>query len=542
MKESKSTKRALAASIGCMALCVAMLVGTTFAWFTDTATTNVNSIQAGTLDVELLNADDQNIEGETLSFVTKDGRPATDVLWEPGCTYELPAVYVKNNGTLALKYKIEITGIQGDATLNDAIEWTITDGTETNKLDADHALAAGAKSGALTIKGHMKESAGNTYQGLSIEGVTITVVATQQTAEFDSYSDQYDKDAVYPAVASIVNAKASGDLNATGETTISDSSSAVTATIPEGAVESGKTVALTVDRTAMTADSVTFDINFLVDNEKTSSVMKPIIATVNIGKGLQNVAVTHNGTPMTESDSRADQTYSYDAATGILTIVTSSFSPFTIDYKTDFEASINGIGYATFVDALSSVKEGDTIKLSKDVTIDKPYSVDNRLKLDVANVTIDLNGKTLSSPNYTVEIWGENDVLKNGTVIAKNGGSYSIVPKGKNVTIDSVTSIGGISVSGYNGNDVMSGISATITNCNITSGPTYYAVCSQGEASTYVENSTLIGKGGAIFWIEKAGTDQYGSWGDASLSYKNVTMQGCDVVYSTVGLEPKCLD
>ena len=44
---SKSTKRALLTSVLAMVVCLAMLVGSTFAWFTDTATTGVNKIQAG---------------------------------------------------------------------------------------------------------------------------------------------------------------------------------------------------------------------------------------------------------------------------------------------------------------------------------------------------------------------------------------------------------------------------------------------------------------------------------------------------------------
>lgn len=44
---SKSTKRALLVSALSLVVCLAMLVGTTFAWFTDTATTGVNKIVSG---------------------------------------------------------------------------------------------------------------------------------------------------------------------------------------------------------------------------------------------------------------------------------------------------------------------------------------------------------------------------------------------------------------------------------------------------------------------------------------------------------------
>ena len=129
MTSSKSTKRALLTSALAILMCVAMLIGTTFAWFTDTASTAVNKIQSGNLDVtlEMQNSDSSwaSAEGKTLTFKTQDNRAAGKILWEPGCTYELPKLRVVNNGNLALKYKIQITGIQGNAKLNEGIDWTI---------------------------------------------------------------------------------------------------------------------------------------------------------------------------------------------------------------------------------------------------------------------------------------------------------------------------------------------------------------------------------------------------------------------------------
>ena len=197
MTNRKSTKRALLGSVMAMVLCLAMLVGATFAWFTDTASTGVNKIQAGNLDVQLVDENGNSLEGKTLEFKkAANAAEGEAVLWEPGCTYELPAVYVKNNGKLALKYKVAITGINGSAKLNEAIEWTINDAD----LSADHSLSAGATSEALTIKGHMKESAGNEYMNESIDGIAITVYATQDTVESDSFHNTYDANATYPVV------------------------------------------------------------------------------------------------------------------------------------------------------------------------------------------------------------------------------------------------------------------------------------------------------------------------------------------------------
>ena len=194
MTNSKSTKRALVSSALAILMCVAMLIGTTFAWFTDTASTGVNKIQAGNLDVALEMQENGNwvsAEGKTLQFKTADNR-TTDILWEPGCRYELPALRVVNKGNLALKYKIQITGIQGDAKLNEVIDWTINDAPIN--LTEGH-LDANAAGAPFTIKGVMKTTAGNEYQGLSIDGISITVFATQDTVESDSFDNQYDANA-----------------------------------------------------------------------------------------------------------------------------------------------------------------------------------------------------------------------------------------------------------------------------------------------------------------------------------------------------------
>ena len=205
MTNRKSTKRALLGSVVAMVLCLAMLVGATLAWFTDTTSTGVNKIQAGNLDVQLQYATawDENgnatswadAQGRQLEFKKAAGAENETILWEPGCTYELPQLRVVNKGNLALKYKIQITGIQGDAKLNEVIDWTINDAAID--LTEGH-LTAGQQGDAFTIKGHMQESAGNDYMNESIDGIAITVVATQDTVESDSFGKTYDKDAEYP--------------------------------------------------------------------------------------------------------------------------------------------------------------------------------------------------------------------------------------------------------------------------------------------------------------------------------------------------------
>lgn len=193
MKDNRtSVKRSLLVSAIALTLTAALLIGSTFAWFTSTASTGVSKVEAGKLKVTLLNGDKELSSTDVLTWQKAEGQTGT-ALWEPGCTYNLEPITIKNTGSLALKYKIVITGIKGDADLNKVIDWNVND----TALDADHSLAVG-ESKDLTISGHMQENADDNYQGKTIDGISITVVATQDTVEYDSNGNQYDKDAEYP--------------------------------------------------------------------------------------------------------------------------------------------------------------------------------------------------------------------------------------------------------------------------------------------------------------------------------------------------------
>ena len=197
------TKKALMMSIFSMVLCMAMLMGTTFAWFTDTAGTGVNIVKAGNLDVELQVLENdkwEKAEGRSLTFDNAQDK----IYWEPGCTHSLPKLRVVNTGDLALKYRIEITGIKGKEGLNEYIEWMITDdnndGVDINSNRGalkETELAAGAEGTPFTITGQMKDEAPDSCQGMKIDKIGITVFATQDTVEADSNGTDYDADASY---------------------------------------------------------------------------------------------------------------------------------------------------------------------------------------------------------------------------------------------------------------------------------------------------------------------------------------------------------
>ena len=103
MDKRTSLKRTLLLSVMAMLICAAMLAGTTFAWFTDSASTGVNKIAAGNLDIEL----EYSYDMVTWKNATADTRLFNDgALWEPGHT-ELVYLRIANKGSLALKYETE---------------------------------------------------------------------------------------------------------------------------------------------------------------------------------------------------------------------------------------------------------------------------------------------------------------------------------------------------------------------------------------------------------------------------------------------------
>ena len=215
--EQTKTKKALIMSVLSMVLCIAMLIGMTFAWFTDTASTGVNKIQAGTLKVDLVDEESgDSIKNGTMKFVNKEG--SENILWEPGVTFKTKGFKVENEGTLALKYKLAIdtSGITGDRDLLEVITFSVVDKNDNAvDLNNDGHLVANATSDAYYIKAHMDEVAGNKYQGMSINDIAIRVIATQDTVENDSYGNTYDANAEYPAYpAGITKDSFTGSKNA----------------------------------------------------------------------------------------------------------------------------------------------------------------------------------------------------------------------------------------------------------------------------------------------------------------------------------------
>ena len=215
MTKQKSTKKTLLTSVLSLVLCMAMLIGTTFAWFTDSVTSGNNKIVAGNLKVDLQVLEQDNT---TWTSIKDEPQPIFNYeYWEPGYT-EVKILKVVNEGTLALKWKAMLTSENVLSDLANVIDvyvkedvktysqdravldgWTKV-GTLSNFVGTLETTTVGQlnkeQSEILGIAFKMQESAGNEYQGMDLGGsFDICITATQLTAEEDSFDDQYDKDA-----------------------------------------------------------------------------------------------------------------------------------------------------------------------------------------------------------------------------------------------------------------------------------------------------------------------------------------------------------
>ena len=213
MNTKKATKRALLTSVMALVMCVVMLVGTTFAWFTDTASTGVNKIQAGNLKVDIVDESNESLDGKTLKFIQAGSGTekalVEDVLWEPGATFFTQGFKIANKGNLALKYKVVVSGTTGDTGLLKVMEFDVVSamtktGSEVNFDTNPGQLLPSATdtpsvSETFYLRGHMDEDAGNEYKNMTLTGISVTVYATQLNSEFDSFGNDYDENADYSA-------------------------------------------------------------------------------------------------------------------------------------------------------------------------------------------------------------------------------------------------------------------------------------------------------------------------------------------------------
>ncbi len=352
--KNRSTKSALLLSVVSLMLCFSMLLGTTFAWFTDSAASKGNKITAGTLDVDLYmwtGADEANrveitdtsapiFGGENSLFAQND---AADTLWEPGKT-QVVYLSIKNNGSLDLKYKVALDvqnpangknlyevmqySITPDATYGQVTAWGngIDVVVGTNATQANNVVLKANEEHFFALSVHMDEDATNEYMGGSVV-FDINVLAGQLSSEKDSFDETYDVLAPYAGGAFVVgtaNLEATASEGETVELANVEKSFSVSATAgAEGKVTADITPINTTDFVFKTASDtgrsvLSYDID--VNGQATGT---DVTVGLFVGKNLKNVEVYHDGVLMTSG-------ISYSPSTGFVTIVTADFSPFEV--------------------------------------------------------------------------------------------------------------------------------------------------------------------------------------------------------------------
>ncbi len=365
----RSTKHSLIMSALSLLLCASMLIGTTFAWFTDSVTSTNNIIQSGTLDVDLKYSTDMTTWNEV--------KDTTDLfsgcLWEPGFT-KVIYLRVANIGTLALKYNLginvasETPGTLADGStfnLSDYIYFDVIEGVTTRFIDRAAARAAAtegvaikagyAKGGSLVAKTashtdfpadtvalvvYMPETVGNeaNYHGTQpVVNLGINLFATQVESETDSFDRYYDKEADIIGTDTEIIVPGSNVSSYEFEINNKDNTGKLaTALVPALAVaDDAEKVSVSVYKTtykgnftiATGMESTAFDVSVegLKDNNDV-----PVKVQLRIAAGLDPATVV-----LYHYDEKIVSTY--NPSTGYVTFETPTFSPFTIVFDAESE-------------------------------------------------------------------------------------------------------------------------------------------------------------------------------------------------------------
>lgn len=442
MTKKRNTKRALLMSALSLLICVSMLIGSTFAWFTDSVTSAGNKIQSGTLrlDLELLDKDTKqwaSIKGSTAPVFNYDK-------WEPGYT-DVKVLKLENEGNLALKWVAKFVTDYELTILADVIDvYLCTSETElaypesrdlsgysklgtvrefVNTLEnaEDGTLMAGEKV-FIGIALHMQESAGNDYQNLPLieapgTGFDIKFLATQYTYEKDSFNEQYDANAKYPLVDTQALREELGDYE-------------LTVNIPEGAPAYDYNLALS--NYSFTNDDsnaiLKFDMGLVDENGEPLSAGVECPVTIQLPHpfvNMDNFQVLHNG--------EAIDNATYNKETCTISFTTTGFSPFEIKYidyvDPTFELEYDPVSYDItkgmfFVNPVDFFVDNDI--LDKSATISSECIAVDFVKDGVTYYVVsDRATSVFVASDATAQYVGENDTFD--VRQSQSGSLYSVI-------------------------------------------------------------------------------------------------------------------
>lgn len=474
MKDNRtSVKRSLLVSAIALTLTAALLIGTTFAWFTSTAQTSVSDIQAGKLEVQIVDANNANTKLDTLSWQkSADAAQNEAVLWEPNVTYKTQPFKVKSAGNLALKYKLALSSPTGDSVLLNNIEFSIVD--ENNNvvsIDTFEGQLTNTEnlSGTFVLQGHMKKEAKNDCQGKTLNNINITVTATQDTVEYDSNDNQYDKDAEYP-----ISVTTGDELQAV----VSN------ATAPVNIVLTNN---ITTNNFVIPADKdVTLDLNGrTVKNAETHTILNQGHLTLtdsSADKSGQIISLKGNTAALRNGDNAVcvveGGTISRDGADGNTWHVVENFGKMTFNggkvvlKNGNGFAITNGWNYPIpgFVPTTHAVMEINALELDTDSSGIKNCKYGD---LTVNDVTVTSTGYWALSNDYL-----GTAVINGGTLTSNSPKSLGAVSNGAAMTVNGGTFDGkdgqvkaGLVIQSYATSTVLNG--GTFTNMNVSALSSY---------------------------------------------------------------------
>ena len=458
MTNKRSTKRALIASVISLMLCFTMLMGTTYAWFTDSVASTNNIIQSGNLDVELYWSTDNS----TWKKVDSNTNVFTSTLWEPGHT-EVVYLKVVNEGSLALKYQLGVnvaseigsTNVKGDPfKLSDFIKYGVV-ATDTAFADRDKAVAAVTNptelknaflSEVTKLDPVTKDASNNDVFDLDVVAMVvymptdvgndanyakdaavpqinlgINLYATQVEAESDSFGPDYDKDAVYTNVVSSADGLAEALAN------IKDGQAIMFADDIEG-----------VDGSLITDKNITIDLNgytytvsegastnsrnFLINGNSNVTIKNgTLIGSGNINSGAYGTIRTEGSANVTLSNMKL-----YNYRGNGLNIKALGGTTVTIN-DTEIYSQYGG-----GVEAAGGIVELNNVKIEQKGMWSAPYN----------SMTVSVNGggkATINGGIYTTECLTAEEannqgsshgpwtigVLNSGGTLVVNGGTFS---------------------------------------------------------------------------------------------------------------------
>ena len=374
----KTSRKDLLVSIISLVLCFSMLLGTTYAWFTDSATSIDNIVKSGKLDISLYWAEDLSSNNWKDVTVRENQAIFDSDIWEPGYT-EVRHIKIVNEGDLAFQYAMKIIPMGEVSALANVIDVYFLDPaaeiTDRDQLKNPVGTLAQVIAGKVTAKGKlehenevaivtialkMRENAGNEYQGLSIgDGFSIQLTATQLAYEGDAFDEKYDDAAELPSINETTSVAVELDENNLVSSQLTLLGAGISATISAGTKADEGTEEMTLVVSDLDESRANVEIS---DTEIASSLdvhvkgvatdnTEPIAIAINeyLPKGLNigNYRLYHvEGdqtkamTLLAEGATPVHNSFSYDPATGDVVLYMATFSE--VKLIADTENAWNG--------------------------------------------------------------------------------------------------------------------------------------------------------------------------------------------------------